>query len=135
MSLIRRSLLSAAFVIGLAPAWPSGATPAVGQPAPAFRVADADGQARSLADFKGRTVVLEWHNEGCPYVKKHYGSGAMQKLQRSATGDGVVWLTVISSAPGTQGYLAGDAAKAWKAKYDAGSTALLLDPTGQVGHA
>ena len=135
MSIVRRSLLSAVFVMGLAPAIPAQAAPAVGQPAPAFSVADADGKERSLAEFKGKTVVLEWHNEGCPYVKKHYGSGAMQKLQKSATADGVVWLTVVSSAPNTQGYLAGDAAKGWKAKYDAGSTALLLDPAGKVGRA
>jgi peroxiredoxin len=135
MSMVRRSLLSAAFALGLAQALPARAAPTIGQPAPAFSVADADGKARSLAEFKGKTVVLEWHNEGCPYVQKHYGSGAMQRLQKSATADGVVWLTVISSAPNTQGYLDAAAAKGWKAKYGAGSTALLLDPTGKVGHA
>ena len=135
MSMVRRSLLSAAFAVGLAPAFPAQAAPVVGQPAPAFSAADAEGRTRSLAEFKGKTVVLEWHNEGCPYVKKHYGAGAMQKLQKQAAADGVVWLTVISSAPNTQGYLAGDGAKGWKAKYDAGATALLLDPAGDVGRA
>lgn len=111
------------------------AAPAVAGPgdaAPAFTLVDAEGTQRSLADFKGKTVVLEWTNEGCPYVKKHY-TGAMQALQREATGDGVVWLTIISSAPGTQGYVEGEEARAWKAKHKAVFTHLLLDPTGEVG--
>ena len=111
------------------------AVPAVAGPgdmAPAFTLVDADGTQRSLADFKGKTVVLEWSNEGCPYVKKHY-TGAMQALQREATGDGVVWLTIISSAPGTQGFVEGAEARAWKAKHQAAFTHLLLDPTGEVG--
>jgi len=114
---------------------PAVADPVVGQPAPAFQAKDADGKVRSLAEFKGRTVVLEWTNNGCPYVQKHYNSGAMQGLQKQATKDGVVWLTIISSAPGMQGHLEPAAAKAWKAKAGAASTAVLLDPTGQVGRA
>ena len=82
---------------------PATAAPALGQPAPAFTARDADGKTRSLAEFAGKTVVLEWSNEGCPYVQKHYGSGSMQSLQKSATADGVVWLTIVSSAPGGQG--------------------------------
>ena len=111
------------------------AVPAVAGPgdmAPAFTLVDAEGVQRSLADFKGKTVVLEWTNEGCPYVKKHY-TGAMQALQREATADGVVWLTIISSAPGTQGFVEGEEARAWKAKHQAAFTHLLLDPTGEVG--
>lgn len=103
-----------------------------GDMAPAFTLVDAEGIQRSLADFKGKTVVLEWTNEGCPYVKKHY-TGAMQALQREATADGVVWLAIISSAPGTQGYVEGEEAKAWKAKHKAAFTHLLLDPTGEAG--
>jgi peroxiredoxin len=113
----------------------AAATSAVAGPgdmAPAFTLIDADGTQRSLADFKGKTVVLEWTNEGCPYVKKHY-TGAMQALQREATADGVVWLTIISSAPTTQGYVEGEEARAWKAKHKAAFTHLLLDPTGEVG--
>ena len=113
----------------------AAATPAVAGPgdmAPAFTLVDADGTQRSLADFKGKTVVLEWTNEGCPYVKKHY-TGAMQALQREATADGVVWLTIISSAPTTQGYVEGEEARAWKAKHKSAFTHLLLDPTGEVG--
>lgn len=95
-----------------------------GDMAPAFTLVDVDGVQRALADFKGKTVVLEWTNEGCPYVKKHY-TGAMQALQREATADGVVWLAVISSSPGTQGYVEGDEARAWKAKHKAAFTHLL----------
>jgi hypothetical protein len=83
-----------------------------GAPAPAFSVQDANGAIRTLAEFRGRTVVLEWTNNGCPYVRKHYDSGNMQALQREATADGVVWLQVISSAPGEQGYLDGAGALA-----------------------
>ncbi|CAN7181208.1 thioredoxin family protein [Phenylobacterium sp. LjRoot219] len=135
MSMIRRSVLSAVVAFSFAPALPARAAPAVGQPAPAFTATDANGRTVSLAEFKGKTVVLEWTNEGCPYVKKHYNSGAMQNLQKSATADGVVWLTVVSSAPNAQGYLAPDAAKGWKTKNNAASTALLIDSSGAVGKA
>ena len=110
----------------------AGAAPAAGQAAPAFTLVDADGTERALADFRGRTVVLEWTNEGCPYVKKHY-TGAMQALQREAVADGVVWLTIISSSPGTQGYVEGEEARQWRARTNGAATHLLLDPTGEVG--
>lgn len=119
---------------------PAAAAPAAtgipmpGAQAPAFTLIDADGVQRSLADFRGKIVVLEWTNEGCPYVQKHY-SGAMQALQREAGEDGVVWLSVISSAPGTQGFIEGDSARSWKARTGAHSTHLLLDPDGRVGRA
>ena len=106
--------------------------PGPGDQAPAFTLTNAEGQAVSLNDFRGKTVVMEWTNEGCPYVKKHY-TGAMQALQKQATDDGVVWLTIISSAPGTQGHVEGEAARAWKGRFDAHYTHLLLDPTGEVG--
>ena len=114
---------------------PAMAAPALGQPAPAFTARDADGKTRSLSEFAGKTVVLEWNNEGCPYVQKHYGSGSMQGLQKSATADGVVWLTIVSSAPGEQGYLSPDRAKTWKATHNATPTDLLLDPDGKIGKA
>ena len=116
-------------------AGPALAAPAIGQPAPAFTIKDGAGQTRSLSEFKGKTVVLEWTNAGCPYVQKHYESGNMQGLQKGAAKDGVVWLTLISSAPGKQGYVSPAEAKTWKSTTGAGSTAVLLDPTGQVGHA
>lgn len=117
-----------------APASPAvaGTVPMAGQSAPAFSLVDADGVQRALADFRGKTVVLEWTNEGCPYVKKHY-TGAMQALQRAAVADGVVWLSIISSAPGAQGFVEGEAARQWRTRTNGASTHLLLDPTGQVG--
>lgn len=105
-------------------------------PAPAFSAVDETGKTRSLAEFKGKTVVLEWTNEGCPYVKKHYGSGNMQALQKKAVADGVVWLTIASSKPGAQGHVAdAAAAKAWRAAHKANSTAVLLDGSGAIGRA
>ena len=132
--MLRRSFALAALAT-IALYGPALAAPVIGQPAPAFTAKDGDGKPRSLAEFKGKTVVLEWTNEGCPYVQKHYNSGAMQGLQKGATQDGVVWLTLISSAPGKQGYLSPAQAKGWKTASGAGSTALLLDPGGQVGRA
>ncbi|MET3526265.1 thioredoxin family protein [Phenylobacterium koreense] len=128
-SLVLAAGLSIAF------AAPAVAAPVLGQPAPAFAAQDGDGKTRSLAEFKGKTVVLEWTNAGCPYVQKHYKSGNMQALQKSAARDGVVWLTLVSSAPGKQGYVSPAEARTWKASNDAGSAALLLDPGGQVGKA
>jgi peroxiredoxin len=128
-----RSILAAAAAAALVVAAPALATPVLNQPAPAFQAKDAEGQVRSLAEFKGKTVVLEWHNPGCPYVQKHYGSGNMQALQQLATREGVVWLTIDSSSPGQQGHLDDASAKAWKAEHHAHSTALLLDPQGKVG--
>jgi peroxiredoxin len=124
-----------AAALTIASAAPVLAAPAIGQPAPAFTARDGDGKTRSLSEFKGKTVVLEWTNAGCPYVQKHYESGNMQGLQKAAAKDGVVWLTLISSAPGKQGYVSPAEAKTWKSATGAGSTALLLDPAGQVGHA
>lgn len=135
MPLVRRTLLALGLAGAALCAQPAAADPQLGQPAPAFQATDADGRTRSLAEFKGRTVVLEWTNNGCPYVGKHYGSGNMQALQRSATKDGVAWLTIVSSAPEMQGYLTPAQAKAWKAKEHAASTAVLLDPAGKVGRA
>src|SRR5215469_3232013 len=77
----------------------------VGDPAPDFTARDSNGKTQRLSDYKGKYVVLEWHNQGCPFTRKHYESGNMQRLQKEWTGKGVVWFTVISSAPGTQGYV------------------------------
>jgi hypothetical protein len=107
----------------------------VGEKAPDFSVSDSNGKTHKLSDFKGKWVVLEWQNEGCPYVKKHYGSGNMQKLQKEWTAKGVVWLTVISSAQGQQGYMTGAQANGYMAEKKAGQTAVLLDPSGTMGMA
>jgi peroxiredoxin len=117
------------------PSWLLAPRPGPRRPAPAFTAKDIDGKTRSLSEFKGKTVVLEWVNEGCPYVKKHY-SGNMQGLQQAATADGVVWLTIASSAPGKQGYFAdGAAAKTWMDAKGAKPTTLLLDSDGVVATA
>jgi peroxiredoxin len=110
------------------------AAPEIGKPAPAFTLKDETGAERSLADYKGRTVVLEWFNYGCPFVKKHYGSESMQKLQKSATDDGVVWLSIVSSAEGHQGYLTAGEAAAKKKELGMSSTAILIDADGKAGH-
>ena len=109
------------------------AAPEVGQPAPNFSAVGSDGKTYDLASFSGKFVVLEWLNHGCPFVKKHYGGGNMQALQKEYTSKGVVWLSIISSAPGKQGHsTAGEANVAIK-EHGAAPTAVLLDETGAVG--
>ncbi len=127
-------LKALAFATVVALAAPALAAPQVGQPAPAFRLTDSNGKARSLADFKGKTVVLEWTNAECPFVKKHY-AGNMQALQKAAAKDGVVWLTVNSGAPGKQGHVDGAGANAIVKAKGAAPTAYLLDAKGDVGRA
>jgi peroxiredoxin len=107
----------------------------VGQPAPAFSVTDASGRTRTLDEFKGKVVVLEWWNPECPFVGKHYGSGNMQKLQAEWTAKGVVWLTVNSSAAGQQGHVDAARAAALAGERHMGSTAVLLDADGKAGRA
>ena len=105
----------------------------VGAQAPEFRGTDTKGTVHNLSDFKGKWVVLEWHNEGCPYVRKHYGGNNMQQLQKEWTAKGVVWLTVISSATGQQGHMEAAQADAYFAQQNAAPSAVLLDPTGEIG--
>lgn len=107
----------------------------VGQPAPAFEVKDASGKTVKLADFKGKHVVLEWTNPGCPFVVKHYGAQNMQALQKDATGKGVVWLTVSSTAKSASDYLAPAALAAQYKDWGAAYSALLMDDAGSVGRA
>ncbi len=111
------------------------AAPTVDAPAPSFSVTDSNGKTHELSDYRGKTVVLEWTNHLCPYVQKHYSSGNMQKLQKDATGKGVVWLTVVSSAKGTQGAVDGEAANKLTADREAVPSAVLLDDSGVVGKA
>lgn len=128
------SVLAAGLVAAFVPA-SAPAAAIVGQLAPAFTLTDSNGQTRSLSDFKGKIVVLEWWNYQCPFVGKHYGGGNMQKLQKAWTGRGVVWLTVSSSAPGKQGYVAGPKANALMKEKGGAPTAILLDHDGTVGRA
>ncbi|AMJ62264.1 thioredoxin family protein [Bosea sp. PAMC 26642] len=107
----------------------------VGAPAPAFQAIDADGKTRNLAEFAGKTVILEWTNHDCPYVRKHYNSATMQGLQKDMAKEGVVWLSVISSPIGEQGHVEGPMAKELTAKRDAAPAAVLLDPDSKVARA
>jgi peroxiredoxin len=109
--------------------------PPVGNTAPDFSLTDAKGKTHSLSDYKGKYVVLEWFNPECPFVKKHYGSGNMQKLQQEYTGRGVVWLTIDSNAPGTEGNLTPEEAEKIMTSWKTHQTALLLDPEGKAGRA
>ncbi len=104
----------------------------VGEAAPAFTLTDSQGKLRSLAEFKGKTVVLEWTNSECPFVKKHY-SGNMQAQQKAAVADGVVWLSINSGAPGKQGAVDGAGANAIIKANSAAATAYLIDSSGSVG--
>jgi peroxiredoxin len=122
-------------VAAVAAAVPARAQAVVGRAAPAFTLTDSNGTAHSLADLKGKVVVLEWWNYECPFVGKHYGSGSMQKLQKEWTARGVVWLTVSSSAPGKQGYVDGAKANTLMEEKQGAPTAVLLDHDGKVGRA
>ena len=104
-----------------------------GAPAPDFSLPGADGQAHTLADQRGRYVVLEWLNHGCPYVRKHYGSGNMQAAQQRLTGAGAVWWSVVSSAPGKQGHDTPAGHLASAQDQGAAPSAILLDEDGAVG--
>jgi peroxiredoxin len=103
--------------------------------APAFTLTDTNGTEHSLSDFKGKVVVLEWFNEGCPFVKKHYVKGNMQSLQKSYTDKDVVWLNIVSSASGKQGHATADGHNETIKKWEIASTALLMDEDGKVGKA
>jgi len=105
----------------------------IGAKAGNFRLNDASGKVVELSQFAGKTVVLEWHNPGCPFVQKHYDSGNMQKIQAAARGQGVVWLTINSGAPGKQGHMSGAEAQKLVAAQGAKSSYYLLDPKGVVG--
>ncbi len=117
----------------LAPDADIDADPEVGAPAPDFTLTGTDGQQYTLSDLEGRYVVLEWLNFGCPYVGKHYDSGNMPRLQEQYTEQGVVWLSVVSSAPGTQGYYPPEEMNRQNEQHGGRQTAILMDPTGEVG--
>jgi AhpC/TSA family len=104
-----------------------------GAPAPAFTAPDIAGHAVSLADYAGKTIILEWTNDGCPFVGKHYNSGNMQELQRRFTAAGDIWLTITSSAPGQQGFVSPEEARADMARWNAAPSDYLLDPDGGGG--
>src|SRR6201990_1785190 len=123
---MKTKLLTALLTVAASTALFAADSPAVGTNAPDFSVADSKGKTQSLSQYKGKYVVLEWFNPDCPFVKKHYGSGNMQKLQEEFTGKGVVWLSVDSSAPGKEGNLSPEQAEKKMSEWKTKSTALLL---------
>jgi peroxiredoxin len=132
---MKRTFLQMAFcILVLATAQIAMSAAKIGQAAPDFSGTASDGKTYHLADYRGKFVVLEWHNNGCPYTRKHYNSGNMQNLQKQWTARGVVWFTVISSAPRKQGYVNANDENTYMSKMGAAPTAALLDPTGAIGH-
>jgi peroxiredoxin len=125
-------IAASAFSVAFLP-FSAAAQAVVGSPAPGFTATDSHGQTHSLDQYRGKYVVLEWHNQGCPYTRKHYISGNMQSLQKEWTAKGVVWFTVISSAPGEQGYVTDDEENSYLAQMHADPTAVLMDPEGKLG--
>lgn len=124
-----------ALTFGFSGSEAAGPAASVGKAAPDFTLPATDGSDHALADYRGKTVVLEWTNHLCPYVGKHYGTGNMQALQKEATEDGVVWFSIISSAPGTQGYVDPEEADRLTEERGASPTAVLFDTAGTVGRS
>lgn len=132
MSLLRRTFVAASLLAGVTAAQ---ANAVVGQPAPDFSLKDASGKTVKLSDFKGKHVVLEWTNPGCPFVQKHYDSGNMPATQKDATAKGVVWLTINSTARSSGDYLEPAKLVAWKTERESKSSAVLMDEEGTAGRA
>lgn len=122
-------------IAGLALAFSAQAVPGVGQPAPDFSLTDTAGKTVRLSDFKGKHVVLEWTNPGCPFVRKHYGSGNMQTLQKEAAAQGVVWLSINSTETDHVDYLKPDQLGRWMAEQKASPASTLMDASGSTGKA
>jgi hypothetical protein len=134
--MLRRPFIAACAGAALAPfASPALAAPAVGQPAPDFTLTDAGGQPVKLSQFRGRHVVLEWTNPGCPYVRKHYDSGNMPATQQDAVGKGVVWLSINSTGKGSDEYMEPGKLVAWQKERKAAPTHVLMDEEGTAGRA
>lgn len=134
--MLRRPFVAACAFAALAPFSTAAlAAPAVGQPAPDFTLTDAAGKPVKLSQFRGRHVVLEWTNPGCPYVRKHYDSGNMPATQRDAVGKGVVWLSISSTEKGSSDYLEPAQLVAWQQERKAAPTHVLMDEEGTAGRA
>ena len=131
MKLLRRTLIATAALVALG----AQAAAIVGQPAPDFTLKDTSGKTVRLSDFKGKHVVLEWTNPGCPFVRKHYDSGNLPATQRDAAGKGVVWLSVNSTERASSDYLEPARLTAWLAERKGGATAVLMDEEGTVGRS
>ncbi|MDP5279032.1 redoxin domain-containing protein [Sphingomonas sp. DG1-23] len=129
-----RSLIVAGIAAAcMSSAVPLAAEPGLGTAVPNFRAYDMHGKIVDLTQFRGKTVVLEWNNPGCPFVQKHYAGGNMQKTQAAAVAQGAVWLTINSGAPGKQGHMSGPEAQKFVADQRAKPSSYLLDPQGLIG--
>jgi peroxiredoxin len=132
---MKTKLLTTLLALAASTALFAADSPAVGTTAPDFSLTDSKGKTQTVSQYKGKYVVLEWFNPDCPFVKKHYGSGNMQKLQEEFTGKGVVWLSIDSSAPGLEGSLTAEQAEKKIAEWKTKQTALVLDPDGKAGRS
>ena len=132
---MKTKLLTTVLTLAASTALFAADSPAVGTTAPDFSLTDSKGKTQTVSQYKGKYVVLEWFNPDCPFVKKHYGSGNMQKLQGEFTGKGIVWLTIDSNAPGLEGYLTAEQANAKMADWKTKQSALVLDPDGKAGRS
>ena len=130
---MKTKLLTTLLTLAASTALFAADSPAVGTTAPDFSLTDSKGKTQTVSQYKGKYVVLEWFNPDCPFVKKHYGSGNMQKIQGEFTGKGVVWLTIDSSAPGLEGNLTAEQAEKKMTEWKTKQTALVLDPDGKAG--
>lgn len=134
--MLRRHFVSSmGLVAGLGGLPCAVAAPVVGQPAPDFNLVNTEGRRVRLSDFRGKHVVLEWTNPGCPFVRKHYGADNMQATQREAAAKGVVWLAINSTETGSGDYLKPVQLAAWLTEHKASVTATLMDEEGEVGKA
>jgi peroxiredoxin len=133
--MLRRSLFAIPAAVIVLSAFAAHAAPAVGQPAPDFTLSDTSGKSVRLSDFKGKHVVLEWVNPGCPYVRKHYNSANMQSTQKETTAKGVVWLAINSTEAGSYEYLPPPQLARWMADQKAAATLTLVDQEGTAGRA
>jgi peroxiredoxin len=130
---MKTKLLTTLLTLAASTALFAADSPAVGSTAPDFSLTDSKGKTQTVSQYKGKYVVLEWFNPDCPFVKKHYGSGNMQKLQEEFTAKGVVWLSIDSSAPGLEGNLTAEQAEKKIVEWKTKQTALVLDPDGKAG--
>jgi len=132
---MKTKLLTTLLTLAASTALFAADSPAVGTTAPDFSLTDSKGKTQTVSQYKGKYVVLEWFNPECPFVKKHYGSGNMQKLQEEFTAKGVVWLSIDSSAPGLEGNLTAEQANAKITEWKTKQTAFVLDPDGKAGRS
>jgi peroxiredoxin len=132
---MKTKLLTTLLTLAASTALFAADSPAVGTTAPDFSLTDSKGKTQTVSQYKGKYVVLEWFNPECPFVKKHYGSGNMQKLQEEFTAKGIVWLTVDSNAPGLEGNLTAEQAEKKIAEWKTKQTAFVLDPEGKAGRS